>query len=57
MSKAIYKRGEVMAVSLKTMPTIRGDAAKRIIEKLENPANQAPVLDKCKKLKEAFKEK
>jgi|LSQX01.3.fsa_nt_gb hypothetical protein len=55
--KEAIRRGEIMAVSVKTMPTIRGEAAKRIIDKLENPANQAPVLDKCKKLKEAFKEK
>ncbi len=55
--KDAIRRGEIMAVSVKTMPTIKGEAAKRLIEKLENPVNQAPVLDKCKKLKETFKEK
>jgi len=55
--KEAIRRGEIMAVSVKTMPTIKGEAAKRLIAKLENPANQAPVLDKCKKLKEGFKEK
>lgn len=55
--KDAIERGEIMAVSVKTMPTIKGEAAKKLIHKLENPVNHAPVLDKCKKLKQDFKEK
>lgn len=55
--KDAIRGGEIMAVSVKTMPTIKGEAAKKLIQKLENPVNQTLVLDKCKKLKEDFKEK
>lgn len=55
--KDAIRRGEIMAVSVKTMPTITGEAAKKLIHKLENPVNNAAILDKCKKLKQDFREK
>lgn len=53
------EKGEVdiMAVSIKPAPVFKGQAAKDLLCKVENPTSKKELLAKCEELGKIFKEK
>lgn len=48
---------EMMAVSMKPAPVFTGSAAKKLIERLENPKDNTAIFQKCIELAKAIREK
>ena len=48
---------DVLAVSMKPSPTISGEVAKRLLEDMNKPSNNAELFKKCKESALKFKEK
>ena len=45
---------EIMAVSVKPTPVFTGEAAKKLIEKIEKPTDKTELFKKCEQLSKIF---
>lgn len=45
---------ELLAVSMKSTPVFKGDAAKRLIDNLENPKDNSELFEKCRESAKMF---
>ncbi len=53
----VSKEVDVLAVSMKPSPVISGEVAKRLLEEMNKPSNNAELFKKCKESALKFKEK
>ena len=48
------KEVDVLAVSMKPSPIFKGESAKKIIDAMSKPSNNAELFKKCKELSKIF---
>lgn len=52
-----YKEVDILAVSIKPSPVLKGSDAKKLLEEMSKPSNNKDLFKKCKELSLSFKEK
>ncbi len=53
--KDCAKEVDVLAVSMRPSPILKGNNAKRLLAKMENPSNNKAVFEKSRELAKIFK--